>query len=59
MLQLHKVHPRQHEDYLDGKLTGLTHEALLSAKRKFNFLKLKGQWGAKSPDNEKIVAMFG
>jgi hypothetical protein len=27
------------------------------AKRKFNFLKTKGKWGAKSPDDEKIVAM--
>jgi hypothetical protein len=22
-----------------------------------DYLKLKGEWGAKSPDNEKIVAM--
>jgi hypothetical protein len=27
------------------------------AKRKFDFLKTKGKWGAKSPDDEKIVAM--
>ncbi len=48
---------RQHDDYLDGKLT-ITHEALLaSAKAKMDYLKLKGKWGAKSPDNEKIVAM--
>jgi hypothetical protein len=48
----------KHDDYLDGNLTGLTHQALMSmAKRKFNFLKTKGKWGAKSPDDEKIVAM--
>jgi hypothetical protein len=49
---------QQHEDYLDGKLTTITHEALMmSAKRKFDWLKTKGLWGAKSPDNKKIVAM--
>jgi hypothetical protein len=49
---------RQHEDYLDGKLTTITHEALMiSAKRKFDWLKTKGLWGGKSPDVEKIVAM--
>jgi hypothetical protein len=48
---------RQHDDYLDGKLT-VTHKALMAtAKRKFNFLKLKGKWGAKSPNNKKILAM--
>jgi hypothetical protein len=30
---------------------------MASAKRKFDFLKIKGKWGANSPDNEKIVAM--
>jgi hypothetical protein len=49
---------QQHEDYLDGKLTTITHKALMtSAKRKFDCLKTKGLWGAKSPDNKKIVAM--
>jgi hypothetical protein len=48
---------RQHDDYLDGKLT-VTHEALMaSAKAKMDYLKLKGKWGAKFPDNMKIVAM--
>jgi hypothetical protein len=48
---------RQHEDYLDGKLTAITHKALMaSAKHKFDWLKTKGLWGAKSPDNKKIVA---
>ena len=27
------------------------------AKHKFDFLKMKGKWGAKSPNDEKIVAM--
>ncbi len=49
---------RQHKNYLDGKLTAVTHKALMtSAKRKFDWLKTKGLWGAKSPDNKKIVAM--
>jgi hypothetical protein len=49
---------QQHEDYLDGKLTAITHKALMtSAKSKFNWLKTKGLWKAKSPDDEKIVAM--
>jgi hypothetical protein len=50
--------PHQDKDYLDGKPTAITHKALMtSAKRKYNWLKTKGLWGAKSPDNEKIVAM--
>jgi hypothetical protein len=48
---------RQHDNYLDGKLT-ITHEALMAlAKAKMDYLKLKGKWGANSPDDEKIVAM--
>jgi hypothetical protein len=48
----------KHQDYLDGKLTTITHKALMtSAKCKFDWLKTKGLWGAKSPDNKKIVAM--
>jgi hypothetical protein len=48
---------RQHDDYLDRKFT-ITHEALMaSAKAKMDYLKLKGKWGAKSPNNKKIVAM--
>jgi hypothetical protein len=47
----------QHDNYLDRKLT-ITHKALMaSAKAKLDYLKLKGKWGAKSPDNKKIVAM--
>ncbi len=38
---------QQHEDYLNGKLTTITHEALMmSAKRKFDWLKTKRLWGA-------------
>jgi hypothetical protein len=49
---------QQHEDYLDSKLTTITHKALMtSAKHKFNWLKTKGLWGAKSLDNKKIVVM--
>jgi hypothetical protein len=49
---------RQHKDYLDCKLTTITHKALMmSAKCKFKWLKTNGLWGAKSPDNKKIVAM--
>jgi hypothetical protein len=49
---------RQHKDYLNGKLTNLTHKALMTlAKCKFGWLKTKGLWGTKSPDNKKIVAM--
>jgi hypothetical protein len=48
---------RQYEDYLDGKLV-LTHNVLLKmAKTKYDWLVGKKKWGAKSPDDEKIVAM--
>jgi hypothetical protein len=48
----------QHKDYLDGKLTTTTHEALMtSAKCKFDWLKTKGLWGAESPEDKKIVEM--
>jgi len=47
-----------HDEYLKSNLTSLTHEAMMSmAKCKFDFLKTKGKWGAKSPDDEKIMAM--
>jgi hypothetical protein len=49
---------RHYNNYLDSKLINLTHEALMtSAMRKYDWLRQKGQWGAKSPDDEKIVAM--
>ena len=48
----------QQNDYLDGKLAGLTHEALRKmAKSKFDWLVNKKKWGARSPDDDKIVAM--
>jgi len=48
----------KHNECLDGNLSSLTHEAMMSmAKCKFDFLKTKGKWGAKSPDDKKIVAM--
>jgi hypothetical protein len=49
---------QQHEDYLDSKLTTITHKALMmSTKCMFDWLKTKGLWGAKSLDNEKIAVM--
>jgi hypothetical protein len=49
---------RKHEDYLDDKLTNITHKALMtSAKYKFDWLKTKGLWETTSPDDEMIVAM--
>ncbi len=49
---------RQHKDNLNGKLTAITHKALMmSVKCKFDWLKIKGLGGAKSPDDKKIVAM--
>ena len=48
----------KHDEYLDGNLSSLTHEAMMSmAKCKFDFLKTKEKWGAESPDDKKIVAM--
>ncbi len=48
---------RKKEDYLDG-ITSLTHETLMSmATRTADRLILMGEWGAKSPDDEKIMAM--
>jgi len=48
---------QKHNGYLDRTLT-LTHEVLMAfAKAHFDYLKNTGQWGAKSPDDEKIVAM--
>jgi hypothetical protein len=43
--------------YTDGTLT-LTHEELIIlATNMFNLLKQEGTWGAKSPDEDKIIAM--
>jgi hypothetical protein len=47
-----------HKDYLNRKHPTMTHESLMGmAKSKFNYLRNKGTWGAKSLDDDKIVAM--
>ncbi len=54
-----KMYIRRHyDDYLDGTLINLTHEALMtSAMSKYDWLRQMGQWGAKPPDDKKIVAL--
>jgi hypothetical protein len=48
---------RKKEDYLDW-IMSLTHETLMStATRTSDRLILTGEWGAKSPDVKKIMAM--
>jgi hypothetical protein len=48
----------QHKDYLNGKLTTTTHKVLMtSVKCKFDWLKTRGLWGAKCPDDKEIVVM--
>jgi hypothetical protein len=48
----------QQDNYLDGNLPGLSHDALRKmAKSKFDWLVNKKKWGARSPDDDKIVAM--
>jgi hypothetical protein len=48
---------RKQDAYTDGTLT-LTHkELIMLATIKFNLLKQEGTWGAKSPDEDKIMAM--
>jgi hypothetical protein len=48
---------RKQDAYTDGTLT-LTHkELIMLATNKFNLLKREGTWGAKSPDEDKVVAM--
>jgi len=55
---LTKYMSTKHDEYLNGNLHSLTHKAMMSmAKCKSDFFKTKGKWGAKSPDDEKIVAM--
>jgi hypothetical protein len=45
---------QQHEDYLNGKLTTITHKALVtSAKCKFDWLKTKGLWGSRIPRRQE------
>ncbi len=48
----------QESDYIDGKFANLTHDVLRKmAKSKFYWLVNKKKWGARSPDDDKIVAM--
>ncbi len=50
---------RHHDDWLDGKLTGMTHKTLVTfATCKCDYLKTKGTLGAKSPNDKNIVAML-
>ncbi len=52
------INRRMHKDYLNGKHPTMTHESLMGmSKSKFNYLRNKGTWGAKSLDDDKIVAM--
>jgi hypothetical protein len=47
-----------HEDYLNRKHPTMMHESLMGgANSKFNYLRNKGTWGAKSLDENKTVAM--
>ena len=49
---------QQDNNLLNGNLMGLSHDALHKmAKSKFNWLINKKKWGARSPDNNKIIAM--
>ena len=48
---------RKHDAYTDGTLIISHDELILLANNKFNLLKSEGSWGAKSPDEERIVAM--
>jgi hypothetical protein len=46
---------QQHKDYLIGKLTAITHKALMtSANQKFDWPKTKRIWGAKSLHDKKL-----
>jgi hypothetical protein len=48
---------RKQDAYMDGTLI-LTHkELIMLVTNKFNLLKKEGMWGAKSPDEDKILAM--
>jgi hypothetical protein len=48
---------RKQDAYTDGTLTLAHKELIMLAINKFNLLKQEGTWGAKSPDEVKIVAM--
>jgi hypothetical protein len=48
---------RKQDVYTDGTLTLMHEELIMLATNKFNLLKQEGTWGAKSADEDKIVAM--
>ncbi len=48
---------RKQDAYTDGTLTLMHEELIMLATNKFNLLKQEGTWGAKSIDEDKIVAM--
>jgi hypothetical protein len=48
---------RKQDAYSDGTLTLAHKELIMLATNKFNLLKQEGTWGAKSPDEDKTVAM--
>ncbi len=48
---------RKQDAYTDGTLTLMHKELIMFATNKFNLLKQEGTWGAKSPDEDKIMAM--
>jgi hypothetical protein len=48
-----------HDGWLDGKLTGMTREILMTfATCKCNYLKTRRTWGAKSPYDKNIIAIL-
>jgi hypothetical protein len=50
---------RKQDAYTDGTLTLMHEELIMLATNKFNLLKQEGTWGAKSPDEDKIIAIQG
>jgi hypothetical protein len=48
---------RKQDAYTDGTLTLMHKELIMLATNKFNLLKQEGTWEAKSPDEDKIMAM--
>jgi hypothetical protein len=57
MPQFQKLHQAQTRCHTDGTLTLTQEEFIMLATNKFNLLKQEGTWGAKSPDEDKIVVM--
>jgi hypothetical protein len=49
---------KMHRDYLNGKHPTMMHESLMGmAKSKFNYLRNKGTWGAKSLNKDKTIEL--